>query len=140
MVKLTNRSVDGSCASTRNLLLWDDELPGFGVRCRPSGAKFYFLKYRVSSGRRGRQRWMTIGQHGAPWTPDTARREALRLKAAVSGGADPSADRQRRRAENTIAELADRYLEEHVASHNKPSTANEMRRIVEREIKPTLGV
>jgi integrase len=139
MVKITKRTLDGLGRTDRDVLLWDDELPGFGVRCRPSGTKFYFLKYRVSGGRRGRQRWITIGQHGAPWTPDTARREALRLKAAVSCGSDPSADRERRRAENTIGELADRYLAEHVAVHNKPTTASEMRRLVERDIKPALG-
>lgn len=139
MVKITKRTLDALDKTDRDVLLWDDELPGFGVRCRPSGAKFYFLKYRVSGGRRGRQRWITIGQHGAPWTPEAARREALRLKAAVSCGSDPSADRERRRAENTISELADRYLVEHVAVHNKASTASEMRRLVERDIRPALG-
>ena len=61
------------------MFLWDDELPGFGVRCRRSGARVYFLKYRTAG---GRQHWLTLGQHG-PLTPDAARAKALRKKAAI---------------------------------------------------------
>ncbi|MFI5020867.1 MAG: tyrosine-type recombinase/integrase [Alphaproteobacteria bacterium] len=135
MAKITKRSVDALTRGDRDVLLWDDELPGFGVRCRPSGAKVYFLKYRT---RAGRQRWLTLGQHG-PLTPEKARTKALREKAAVGDGADPSGARQRKRLEQTIAELADRYLKEHVEAHNKPSTAAEVKRIVEKRIKPGVG-
>jgi integrase len=135
LAKITKRTVDALKASGRDVLLWDDELPGFGVRCRPSGAKFYFLKYRT---RGKRQRWLTIGEHG-PFTPSKARDKALAEKAAVRNGADPSAAIQQKRLEKTISELADRYLKEHVKAHNKPSTAAEVERIVENRIKPRLG-
>jgi integrase len=79
-----------------------------------------------------------LGRHGA-LTPAKARRKALREKAAVGDGADPSGARQQKRHENTIDELADRYLKEHVEAHNKPSTAAEVRRIVKNRIKPGLG-
>jgi integrase len=68
-----------------------------------------------------------------------ARARALTEKAAILAGADPSGAKALRRHENTIGQLADRYLEEHVRSHNKPSTAREVGRIVESRIKPTLG-
>jgi hypothetical protein len=71
-VRITKRTVDQLSAGDH---AWDGDVKGFGVRCRPSGAKHYLLKMRVG----GRQRWLTIGRHGSPWTPDTARREALRL-------------------------------------------------------------
>jgi integrase len=136
MAKVTKRTVDTlKPASDRDVLLWDGEIPGFGIRCRPSGAKSYFLKYRTQG---GRQRWLTLGLHG-PLTPDQARREAQRKKAAIGEGDDPSGDRQRRRRETTVAEVADRYLAEHVLMHNKPSTAAEVRRIVETRIKPKFG-
>jgi integrase len=136
MPKITKRTVDAIKPETgRDVLTWDDELLGFGVRCRPSGAKTYFLKYRTAG---GRQRWLTIGAHG-PLTPDQARAKALRQKAAVADGDDPSGDRQRKRREDTVAAVADRYLAEHVAAHNKPSTASEARRIVETRIKPRIG-
>jgi integrase len=136
MAKISKRSVDAlQPEAGRDILLWDDELPGFGVRCRPSGSKVYFLKYRTQG---NRQRWLSLGQHG-PLTPEAARAKALREKAAVADGGDPSGARQTKRRESTIAELADRYMTEHVEVHNKPSTASEVRRIVEKRIKPELG-
>ena len=51
---------------------------------------FYALKYRTGE---GRQRWHTIGRHGAPWTPDTARNEAQRLLTEVVQGKDPAAQK-----------------------------------------------
>jgi hypothetical protein len=36
---ITKREVD---KLTPGALLWDDELSGFGIRCRKSGAKVYF--------------------------------------------------------------------------------------------------
>jgi integrase len=136
MAKITKRTVDALRPQPgRDVLIWDDELPGFGVRCRPSGAKSYFLKYRTNG---GRQRWLTLGPHG-PLTAEKARIKALREKAGIGDGDDPSGDRQRKRREDNIAAVADRYLAEHVAAHNKPSTAAEACRIVETRIKPRLG-
>jgi integrase len=60
-------------------------------------------------------------------------------EAAIGEGNDPSGERQRKRRENTVAEVSGRYLTEHVATHNKESTAAEARRIVETRIKPALG-
>lgn len=136
MAKITKRSVDAlKSTPSRHTLLWDAELRGFGVRCLPSGLKVYVLKYRTHG---GRQRWVTLGQHGA-LTAEQARSIAARLKVTVSAGGDPSAERQRKRAEDTVATVADRYLVEHVATHNKTSTAAEVRRIVKNRIKPDLG-
>jgi integrase len=136
MAKVTKRTVEALKPEPgQDVLLWDDALPGFGVRVRPSGSKSYFVKYRAAG---GRQRWFTLGRHG-PLTPELARKRALQEKAAVAGGADPSGDRRKRRQENTLAEIADRYVAEHVALHNRPSTAAEVFRIVENRIKPKLG-
>lgn len=133
--KITKRTVDAVQPGERDRFLWDDELRGFGLRCRSSGAKDYFVKYRTAS---GRQRWLTLGQHGA-LTPDQARRLAQDARASVQAGRDPSGDRASKRKEVTIGELADRYYREHVLAHNKASTAREVARIIERKIKPQLG-
>ena len=57
--------------------LWDADhrevVKGFGVRGQPNGV-FYCVRYR----HRGKQRVISIGRHGSPWTPDTARAEAKR--------------------------------------------------------------
>jgi integrase len=136
MAKVTKRNVDALKPSAgKQTVLWDDELRSFGVRCLPSGLKVYVLKYRTQG---GRQRWLTLGQHGA-LTPEQARIKAGREKAAISGGADPSGTKQTKRHEATIAAVAERYLAEHVLAHNKASTAAEVQRIVEKRIKPGLG-
>src|SRR5271168_1354621 len=87
--------------------LWDSAVAGFGARRQRSEAVAYVLMYRTAD---GRQRRFTIGRHGAPWTPDTARAEARRILGAVSAGDDPAADKKARRKGMTVAELCDEYL------------------------------
>src|SRR5277367_2659284 len=89
-----------------NSELWDSTVPGFGARRQRSEAVAYVLVYRTAD---GRQRRFTIGRHGAPWTPDTARAEARRILGAVAGGTDPAADKKARRKAMTVAELCDDY-------------------------------
>jgi integrase len=89
-------------------LVWDADhrevVKGFGAR-RQRRDVFYLLRYRIN----GRQRFKTIGRHGSPWTPDTARVEAKRLLGMVASGADPATERVRP-AETFGAEV-ERYLE-----------------------------
>src|SRR5260370_13979252 len=70
--------------------IWDaghrEAVKGFGAR-RQRGDPVYVIKYRVF----GRQRYVTIGRHGSPWTPDKARREAKRLLGLVADGKGPHA-------------------------------------------------
>src|SRR3954471_17060342 len=80
--------------------LWDTRVSGFCARRRMSAAVFYALKYRTGE---GRQRWHTIGRHGAPWTPDTARDEAHRILSEVVRGKDPAAERLAKRHAATVA-------------------------------------
>jgi integrase len=134
-LRITKRTVDQLSARNRDVVVWDAEVKGFGVRCRASGAKHYVLKMRVG----GRQRWLTIGRHGSPWTPDNARSEAIRLLGLKAGGNDPASDRDRQRGAITIAELGSRFLTEYVAQHCKANTAYEYRRAVELFINPALG-
>jgi len=63
--------------------VWDSEVKGFGVR-RQKNDKVYVVKMRIN----GRQRWITIGGHGAPWTPESARKEAQRIWGEIRSGID----------------------------------------------------
>ena len=135
VTKITKRIVDKLSPSGRDVRKWDAEVKGFGIRCRPSGAKFYVLKMRVG----GRQRWFTIGRHGSPWTAETARCEALRLLGLRAAGKDPARDRDHEKGALIIAELTDRFLAEHVACRCKPRTAEDYRRAIGRYIRPVLG-
>lgn len=134
MVKLTKRAVDAAAPAAREFRLWDDDVPGFGLRVWPSGRKVYILQYRTG-GRGTPVRILTIGDHGA-LTPDQARREAVRLRGAVAEGRDPATERRERkdaiRAEHqapTVAELADEFLAE-CDVKLKASTADHYRRLL----------
>lgn len=58
----------------------------------------YILKFRAA----GKQRVYTIGQHGSPWTVDTARIEAKRLLGELAKGTDPSLLRDKMRPDVQI--------------------------------------
>jgi integrase len=137
IAKITKRSVDEVAPGEKIIVLWDTDLAGFGLKIMPTGRKVYLVQYRAG-GRRSPSQRVTIGTHG-PLTAEDARKLAKTLLAQVRLGKDPAAERRRRRRENTISELADRYLSEHVERHNKPATAKEVKRIVEKRIKPKLG-
>jgi hypothetical protein len=85
-------------------MIWDASLTGFGARRQKSEAVSYVLFYRTKE---GRQRWFTIGKHGVPWTPETAREEAKRLLGDVAHCVDPAAEKKAGRKALTVAELCD---------------------------------
>jgi hypothetical protein len=124
-------------------VIWDGDVSGFGVR-RQVEAVSYVLIYRNAD---GRQRWHTIGRHGSPWTPDTARREAKRVLGSVAGGLDPAALKRTKRNAKTVAELCDLYLADAEAGRiltrrkvaKRASTLYADRGRIERHIKPLLG-
>jgi hypothetical protein len=124
-------------------VIWDGDVSGFGAR-RQIDAVSYVLIYRTAE---GRQRWQTIGRHGSPWTPDTARKEAKRLLGSVAGGLDPAALKRAKRSASSVAELCDLYLADAEAGRiltrrkvsKKASTIQTDKGRIERHIKPLLG-
>lgn len=125
-------------------VIWDAAVPSFGARRQRGAAVAYVLKYRTIE---GRQRWYTIGRHGAPWTPDMAREEARRLLGEVVRGGDPAADKSAKRNALTVAELCDQYLADVSSGRvltrrkapKKLSTLTTDKVRIERHIKPHLG-
>jgi integrase len=137
--KITKRAVDAlSGAGGKEVILWDTDLHGFGIRSQGGDMKTYVLQYRTRSARGAPQRRLTIGKHGSPWTPDTARAEAKRLLGLVAAGRDPQADRQERRNTLTVSEVCDLYLAEGT-SHKKRSTLKADRGRIEHHLKPLVG-
>ena len=125
-------------------ILWDTRVPGFCARRRQSPSIVYAVKYRTGE---GRQRWHTIGRHGAPWTPETARDEARLILTEVVRGNDPAGTKQAKRRAATIADLCDLYLDAATQGQlltrrgksKKSSTLATDRSRVEAHIKPLLG-
>ena len=102
MPRLTKRFVDDlSAPAARELVVWDDDLPGFGVRVKEGGGKSFLVQYRNAN---GRSRRLTLGRYGV-LTPDEARRLARKTLADVAHGLDPAEARQADRRALTIAEL-----------------------------------
>ena len=130
-IKITKRTVDRITGDGSDKFYWDDDLPGFGLRVRASGRKYYVVQFRAN----GRLRRMTLGRHGAV-TPETARRRAMALISEAKGGKDPAALRDKGRKAATMKVLGKRFLEEYVPVHCKPSTAYEYRRSVKFFIEP----
>jgi integrase len=94
--RITKSSVDVLTPGTSDIFLWDERLRGFGLRLTPKGARSYVLQYRMGGRESGTRRY-TIGTHGSPWTPETARREAERILIMVRQGNDPVDVRNERR-------------------------------------------
>ncbi|MDP6351337.1 MAG: Arm DNA-binding domain-containing protein, partial [Alphaproteobacteria bacterium] len=56
-MKFTQRSIEALTSDGKDLLMWDDTTPGFGVRVKPSGHKSYLVQYRKGA----TSRRITIG-------------------------------------------------------------------------------
>ncbi len=128
---ISKRTVDGLSAGDKDAVFWDRELPGFGVRVYPSGAKVYVVQCRAE----GKSRRITLGRHGVI-SADQARRKAALAIARIKGGEAPEpapADKV------TVSALGERYLKEYVAVHCKPSSAKVYRRVLDKFILPVYG-
>jgi integrase len=134
-MNLTKRTVDAlQPQNGKEAVLWDDDLPGFGIRVKPSGAKSWLIQYRNAH---GRSRRLTIGKIGR-LTPDQARKEARQKLAAVDRGEDPADLKARARKAITVSQLCDDYLEAEKGRIKASTLAVDKSRI-ERHVKPLLG-
>jgi integrase len=136
--RITKRLVDSLKPTGQDHFIWDDTLPGFGVRVQPTGAKSYVVKYRAGSGRGAPTRRLTLGKVGTI-TPDEARALARKTLGAVAHGGDPAAAKTAERRASTLRELAEFFLAEHVEAKRKATTATHYRSLLDRIVLPALG-
>ena len=122
--KLTKRSVDALKSDVRDQFIWDTEIPGFGCKVTPKGARIYILQHAWL----GRDHRVTIGRHGSDVTAEQARLEALRLRGIVAAGENPATVSTRGQSASTIADLGERYMIEYAKEHKKPSAVAQDRR------------
>ena len=133
---LTTRIVEALPVCDHETVVWDRELPGFGVRVHPSGSKVYMVHKRSG----GKSRRVTIGSHGV-WSLDAARREAGGIIASLKKGettARPGAENGSASGPRT-AEVAEQYMAEHVALRCKATTARSCRDILDKYLLPQFG-
>lgn len=113
VIRISKTAVDAAPVPERaDAYYWDATLRGFGLRVTPRGVRSYVIQYRMK-GRPARR--LTLGVHGAPWTPDAARKRAEKLLIAVKSGVDP-AEEQKRRAHDArtlgFGDYLDRFRDE----------------------------
>jgi integrase len=132
--KITLRVISSLSPGEKDVFVWDTDTKGFGLKLTIAGSIVYLVQTRLG---RSLKRY-TIGRHGAPWTPDMARREAVRILGKIAEGEAPASKREEKRKACTVAELCDLYLAE--GCHLKrPSTLATDRGRILRHIKPLLG-
>lgn len=161
MVKATisKRTVDATLPAKKDVILWDEKLPGFGLKVTPAGGKSYLYRFRLArpgEAARTAPAKYSIGKHGE-LTPEQARKRAQDLAALVAQGIDPrelEADRRRakddarRRAEEqarvetdlAFARIADLWLAHYEGEKGRrPSSVRQAKLVVENYLKPALG-
>jgi integrase len=107
------------------LLVFDDQLRGFGIRLRAGGKRSWIVQYRVGQ----KQRRVTIGS-AAALDLEAARREAKQKLAQVALGSDPQLEKwqTKKQATETLGVLIARYLESYAARSLAPRTLVEVTR------------
>lgn len=114
-------------------IVFDDALPGFGVRIRAGGKRTWIAQYRMGT----KQRRVTLGTVDAVEL-DEARRRARNALAQAHLGTDPQAERAAARAQAavTLRSVVDCYMERHAAPRLKASTLADVDRYLRRHWAP----
>lgn len=108
-MKLGKREIDAlTCPPDRkDRIVFDDELPGFGLRVTRDGSKTFLFQYR----RGDRVRRLRLGRYGE-LTPAQARKLAEAARGQVAAGDDPVAQREAAMAAEEVAARERRRLAE----------------------------
>ena len=130
--RLTKRSVDALASREKDYLVWDRDLPGFGVRVLVSGRKVFVVQARGPGGSKRR----SIARHGRVPVAEARRQAAVAID-HIKQGTDPNP--QAVPGEPTVAALAERYMRVHVAVSCKASSAQSYRGVIDNHIVPALG-
>lgn len=137
-MKLTAKSVAAlSLANSESeKIVWDDDVPGLGLRMRAGGSRNWVFQYKVGN----KHRRMTLGALSA--LPLAAAREtAGDLHAKVRLGGDPAAVKadNRQRAAETFEPIVKRFLVRQ-QTRLKPRTYVEIERHLLTNAKPLHGL
>lgn len=104
VAKLSDKVVaEATCPEGRkDALIFDDALPGFGVRITAGGKRVFLLQYRTGP----MVRRVVLGIFGTELTTAQARKKAEALRGQVRDQRDPVAERKAARAATLEAEAA----------------------------------
>ena len=91
-MKLTKSAIDALPIPNKDIVHWDANCPGFGVKVTPTGRKVFVVLYRTA-GAGSRLRKYTIGTYGRV-TLNQARVTAQKVFAARLDGRDLAAEKK----------------------------------------------
>jgi integrase len=134
--RLTKTFVRDTQPSTKDIIVWDEDVTGFGLKVTPAGRKSFMIQYRSLD---HVERKLKIGDCST-MKPDEARDIARDMLTEVRKGGDPAKARKAKRAsrgEGTINELFDDYKAHKKAEGRRSS--GEIERIFNHDILPELG-
>jgi hypothetical protein len=118
--RLTKSTIDALPIPEKEIVYWDQTLPGFGLKITPKGRKVFIVLYR-SAGGGSRLRKYTIGRSGGI-TLHNARIEAQKVMAARLEGRDPATEKleaRRRLTADTVPEVIDLYGKRHLSQRGR---------------------
>lgn len=123
----------------KRVIWWDTDLSGFGLVVQPSGAMAWIVAYRPqgSSSRTAPTR-LRLGPCDASMMPEQARAQAKDVLAAVRRGDDPAATRAEARKALTLAEVAQKWMADHVEA-KRPKSESFYRGQLDVHLLPALG-
>src|SRR5215212_3265339 len=118
-------------------IMFDDTLPGFGIRIRAGGKRTWIAQYRIGR----QQRRVTIGSVETVDLED-AKRRAREILAKVHLGGDPQTEKAESKASAalTLGAISEIYLERYAAARLKPKTLADTSRYLRVSWKPLHGL
>ncbi len=126
-MKLTSRTVESLQLppGKNEMLVFDERLPGFGIRIRAGGKRTWIVQYRVGQ----KQRRVTLGTTNT-LDADKARERAKIALSKVHLGADPQTEKAEARAQAavTFENIVDDYLTRYATKRLKPDTLSDVKR------------
>ena len=129
-LRISKREVDRLSVEGRDRVFWDSVLPGFGVRVYPTGRKIYVAQATSPTGIRR----VSLGRHGTVSVGDARKRAVAAIERIARGG-----DAEGKAPSLTVAALAERYMEAHVAVNCNANTTRLARGTLDNHILPVLG-
>jgi integrase len=131
-IKLTKSAIDSLPTPKSDVVYWDTNCPGFGVKVTPKGRKVFVVLYRTG-GAGSKLRKYTIGPYGRV-TLHHARVAAQRVFAAKLEGRDPAAEKRqakRRVVEDRVEDLLEAFISQRLSQKR---SGGEISRLLRREV------
>ena len=105
--------------------VWDDRVPGLGVRVSSAGTKSFVLLYR----RNGKAKRMTLGRYPVLSLLE-AREIATQALNKLTKGADPQAKKEEKRSYPRFDDVFGEFLRLYCNRKNRENTARETERVL----------